>query len=92
MRVAAANYLRDLLGLSLNPKNNVVVPAGSGLHFLGHVVTSSYAVVDRRTSKAALQGDGTKPGELPVSLARQRHQKQLNWNSVDEITEILLDK
>lgn len=93
VRVAAANYLRDLLGLSLNPKNNVVVPAGSGLHFLGHVVTSSYAVVDRRTSKAALQKVTVRNLASYQSLLLAKDiKKQLNWNIVDEITEILLDK
>ncbi len=93
MRVAAVNYLRDSLGLSLNSKNNVVVPASSGLHFLGHVVTSSYAVVDRRTSKAALQKATVRNLASYQSLLLARDvKKQLNWNSIDEITEIMLDK
>ena len=89
MRAAAAKYLRDALGLSLNPKNDVIVPAGSGLHFLGHVIMPSYAVVDRHTSMAALQKVTVRNLASYQSLLLAKDiKKQLSWNSIDEITEI----
>ncbi len=40
-RRCARRYLAEKLHLMVNPKNDVIVPARAGLHFLGHVITYS---------------------------------------------------
>jgi hypothetical protein len=54
-RQKSVEFLSETLKLTINPKNDVIVPAQSGLHFLGHAITAEYAVVDRHTTKSALQ-------------------------------------
>jgi RNA-directed DNA polymerase len=41
-REIARAFLKNTLGLTVNAKNNVVVPAKSGLKFLGHTITGDY--------------------------------------------------
>lgn len=50
----AITFLTDSLELSPNPKNNIVVPAQSGLHFLGHKVHQDVVMVDRYTTRSVL--------------------------------------
>ncbi len=49
-RDSAIDYLQSELSLPINPKNDVIVAARDGLHFLGHVVTGNYAMVDKHTT------------------------------------------
>jgi hypothetical protein len=53
-RRRAAEFLSQELSLSLNPKNDVVVPADT-LKFLGHQVDKNEAVVDRHTTASVLR-------------------------------------
>ncbi len=90
MRADSEKYLASRLGLSLNPKNDVVVPVSGGLHFLGHVITKEFVVTDRHTSRSAL----TKVSYHNLASYRALNlaknvKKQLNWKVIDEISEII---
>ena len=50
----AVGFLERELSLHINHKNNVICRAKDGLHFLGHVVTPSYIVVDKHTTKSVV--------------------------------------
>lgn len=52
LQTAVTQFLSSQLLLFINPKNNIVVPANTGLHFLGHVVTARTRVVDVHTTKS----------------------------------------
>jgi hypothetical protein len=54
IRNSATLFLRDSLRLKVNPKNDIIVPAGAGLKFLGHYISSIELKVDKRTTAAAL--------------------------------------
>jgi RNA-directed DNA polymerase len=54
LRDEANNYLQSELQLTLNPKNDVIVAAKSGLKFLGHDVKAKSALVDKHTTKKIL--------------------------------------
>ncbi|HMQ95682.1 MAG TPA: reverse transcriptase/maturase family protein [Candidatus Saccharibacteria bacterium] len=89
-QLVASKFLYDTLDLTVNPRSNVVVPAASGLHFLGHAVFSRYAVVDKHTSQAVLAK--VRCGNLASyqSLALAKHiKKELYWRILDENAEIL---
>jgi hypothetical protein len=53
-RKKSIQFLSEQLKLSLNPKNNIVCRGRDGLHFLGHVITRDYCVVDKHTSKSII--------------------------------------
>jgi hypothetical protein len=89
-QLVASKFLYDTFDLTVNPRSNVVVPAASGLHFLGHAVFSRYAVVDKHTSQAVLAK--VRCGNLASyqSLALAKHiKKELYWRILDENAEIL---
>jgi retron-type reverse transcriptase len=50
----ATDFLRNRLRLTLNPKNDIVVTAASGLKFLGHNLTGTFLSVDKHTTKSIL--------------------------------------
>jgi retron-type reverse transcriptase len=90
MRQKSVKFLTDELKLTINPKNDVIVPASSGLHFLGHAITDKYAVVDRHTTKSALQKTNIRNIASYKSLKLVKWPKrQLDWQLLDEITEII---
>jgi retron-type reverse transcriptase len=53
-RQLADNFLQTKLSLTLNPKNNVIVPANNGLKFLGHTITGESLVTDEYTTRRVL--------------------------------------
>lgn len=46
--------LSNELNLHINPKNSIICRSSEGLHFLGHVITTSYIVVDKHTTKSVM--------------------------------------
>jgi len=54
-RENAKDFLKNNLDLRLNPKNDVIVPAGSGLKFLGHTITGEALAVDEYTTRRVLK-------------------------------------
>ena len=78
------------LGLPVNPRSNVVVPAAAGLHFLGHAVTSSYAMVDKHTSQTMLARvtSANLPSYQALALAKSL-KRELYWRILDENVQIL---
>lgn len=44
------DFLAQGLKMSLNPKNTIIIKAGQGLHFLGHLITKNTLKVDRTTT------------------------------------------
>ena len=88
IRAEAEMFLARELGLYLHPRNDVIVAAEQGLHFLGHVVTPRYVVVDRYTSRAALQ----KVHMCNVSSYAALHlatyvKRELHWRLLDQLDE-----
>ena len=55
LRLRAKIFLSSDLGLSLNPKNDIVVPAKTGLKFLGHDITRVSVTVDKHTTKRVIE-------------------------------------
>lgn len=85
-RLRAQKFLLYELELQLHPRNDVIVPATSGLHFLGHVVTAEYAVVDRYTSRAALRKVSSTNLPSYASLELAKYVKaELYWHVFDEL-------
>ncbi len=84
----AQEFLARELGLRLHARNNVIVPTTSGLHFLGHVVTDTYIVVDRYTSRAALQKvyPGNASSYASLKLAKYVR-RELYWWLLDQLEE-----
>jgi retron-type reverse transcriptase len=86
----AQTYLAETLYLSVNPKSDVIVPARAGLHFLGHVVTDTYIVVDRHTTKAVLDMSTSRSVASYKSLLLAKIPKQqLDWQLTDELDSLL---
>lgn len=88
IRKEVQNFLLGQLKLSLHSRNDVIVPVVSGLHFLGHVITASYVIVDRYTTRSALARTSTRS----IASYRSLHlaaipQKELSWLLMDELTE-----
>ena len=79
-------FLKDTLYLAVNPKNDVIVPVHAGLHFLGHVVTRSYVVVDRHTTRAVLgKATGHSIASYKSLLLAKTPKNQLDWQYADEL-------
>lgn len=80
LRVEANSYPRETLSLNLNPKNDVVVLAADGLHFLGHAVTDRFAVVDKRTTYNVLKKvDWNNAASYRSLFLAQEAKKQIDW-------------
>lgn len=90
VRRRASTYIADTLHLHVNPKNDVIIPPRAGLHFLGHVVTDSYIVVDRHTTRAVLAKSNSRSIASHKSLLLAKIPKrQLDWQLADEIDSLL---
>ncbi len=86
IRQRTVEYLAKELYLAINPKNDVIVPASAGLHFLGHVVAPSYVVVDKHTTKATLRKvTGRNIASYKSLLLAKTPRAQLDWLYVDEL-------
>lgn len=84
----ATQYLATVLGMNINPKNNIICQARRGLHFLGHVITQQYIVVDKHTTKATLQKSSSRSIASYKSLKLASvPKKQLDWQLLDELEE-----
>ena len=89
-RRRARKYLAEKLHLMVNPKNDVIVPARAGLHFLGHVITYSYVVVDKHTTQLVLKkATGQSIASYKALLLARIPRQQLDWLLLDEIEGIL---
>ena len=86
IRQRTVEYLATELYLAVNPKNDVIVPASAGLHFLGHVVTSSYVVVDRHTTKLVLaKVNSSNIASYKSLLLAKVPKTQLDWQYVGQL-------
>jgi retron-type reverse transcriptase len=87
-RAMAGRFLKSRLGLTINPKNDVVVPAQAGLHWLGHAVTARHLLTDRHTTLRALAKVNQRniASYKALNLAKWP-KKQLDWQVLDEITD-----
>lgn len=91
VRRLANTYLAETLYLQVNPKNDVIIPPRAGLHFLGHVVTDSYIVVDRHTTRAVLaKSNGRSIASYKSLLLAEAPRRQLDWQLADEIDDLFL--
>lgn len=80
LRGQAEDFLHQHLRLSINPKSNVVVPAASGLKFLGHDITRAAVIVDRHTTKRILPKIGWHNVSSYKALALPTEAKNsLDW-------------
>ena len=90
IRSRAIEFLREKLGLALNPKNDVIVYATQGLHFLGHIITSDSVVTDRHTTRRALERVNSRNLASYKSLNLDKWSKrELNYLALDEIEDLL---
>lgn len=85
-RERATRFLFEQLGLRINPKNDVVVRTRDGLHFLGHVITGNYVVVDKNTTKRALARIQWRSAASYKAMKLAKYEKKrLDWLLLDEI-------
>ena len=89
-RRRARKYLAEKLDLMVNPKNDVIVPARAGLHFLGHVITHSYVVVDKHTTQLVLAKAQVEfsQAHAGASLRATDHRDFLVWYIMDLLREV----
>jgi hypothetical protein len=84
-RKLAASFLRDNLGLTINPKNDFVVSSQSGLKFLGHNITKDFAVVDKHTTKSVLSKlDWHNAASYRALLLAATDKASLDWILLEE--------
>jgi hypothetical protein len=90
MRTLSVNFLSNQLKLTINSRNDVIIRADQPLHFLGHVVTAGYAVVDKHTTRAVLGKITLKNVASYKSLKLAKWPKrQINWLVLDYIEKVL---
>lgn len=86
---SGTNYLTHTLGLSINPKNDIIVSADKGLHFLGHAVTAGFAVVDRHTTTSVLHKVNARNISSYRALPLVKTAKnQLDWILLEKYVDI----
>jgi retron-type reverse transcriptase len=84
------DFLNSSLKLTINPKNDAIFAANQPLHFLGHVITREYIIVDRHTTNRALQKANLSNIASYKALKLVKWSKrQLDWQFLDEITETI---
>lgn len=85
----AIDFLGNDLSLAINPKNDVVIPAKSGLKFLGQAMNKKFAVVDKHTTRRVLDrvttGNISSYRALPLV---EEAKKQLDWILVEKYVDI----
>jgi retron-type reverse transcriptase len=88
-RLRSKEFLQTELGLSLHQTNDVVVAVKQGLHFLGHVITSKFLVVDKQTSKIAVAKVSIKnvASYRSLLLLEVLHE-EINWELLQIIDKI----
>jgi RNA-directed DNA polymerase len=85
-KAPAVDYLRNSLGLTVNPKNDVVIPARCGLKFLGHTTTDDTLVVDDYTTRRVLSRVGHHNASSYRALSLLKAAKdRLDWILLDEL-------
>ena len=88
-RTAAINFLSESLGLTINPKNDVVAASKTGLKFLGHAITKGYAIVDKHTTKSVLNKLDWHNAASYRSLALVRGAKaSVDWILLEKYVDI----
>ncbi|MCL2451798.1 reverse transcriptase/maturase family protein [Candidatus Saccharibacteria bacterium] len=86
MRQTATKFLREELKLAVNPKNDVIIRADQPLHFLGHVITDKYAVVDKHTTRSVMEKVNIRNIASYKSLNLAKWPKrQIDYLLLDEI-------
>ena len=89
-RTASQDFLQKSLKLRINPRNDVVIAASAGLHFLGHVITTGYVMVDKHTTKSVLRKLNSQNIHSYKSLKLvAAARKELDWLMVEEISQAL---
>jgi retron-type reverse transcriptase len=80
------DFLRTTLKLRVNPRNDVIATAHTGLHFLGHAITKNWIVVDRHTTQRATERVNLTNIASYQSLKLAKYPKKgLSWTVLDEI-------
>jgi hypothetical protein len=80
VRVLAEGFLLTSLGLTINPRNNVVVATQHGLKFLGHDITHSSVLVDKHTTKSVLgKTNWYNAASYKSLLLAESEKRNLNW-------------
>jgi len=85
-RKAATDFLREELRLTVNPKNDVIFRTDQPLHFLGHVITDKYVVVDKHTTRTVMEKINLRNVASYKSLKLAKWPKrQIDYLILDEI-------
>ncbi|MEO8785335.1 MAG: reverse transcriptase/maturase family protein [Candidatus Saccharimonadales bacterium] len=80
VRQQAADFLANNLGLSLNPKNDVVVAAKRGLKFLGHNINRGHIAVDTHTTKSVIgKLNRRNAASYRTLLLTQVQKERMDW-------------
>lgn len=88
-RELATRFLATHLGLSINPKNNVVVAARHGLRFLGHTITAMSTVVDDYTTRRVLKRlDSHNASSYRALYLVKEARNSLDWLLLEKYVDI----
>ncbi|OGL30266.1 hypothetical protein A3D14_00210 [Candidatus Saccharibacteria bacterium RIFCSPHIGHO2_02_FULL_47_12] len=83
----ATAWLLEMLRLRVHPRNNVVIRANQGLHFLGHSIYSFLSLsVDKVMGRKVKQGLNMRNAASYKAMNLPRRvSKQLPWELLDKL-------
>lgn len=86
MQHESESFLQETLKLTVNPINNIIVPASRGLKFLGHDITDLHVELDRRTATRVIERVSLKNAASYKALALDQFQQEaVNRKLLEEI-------
>jgi retron-type reverse transcriptase len=89
-RKVGTDFLLTKLKLSVNFKNDIIVPAKHGLKFLGHNITDERIEVDRHTNKLSLaKVNYQNIASYKAMYFRKEIKNEMEWKVLDEILDFL---
>ena len=89
-RQSSQEFLNNKLGLFLNPQNDAVIRSRDGLHFLGHRIYASGAVIEPATEQRLKQRFNADNAASYQALSLPRRlRKQLPWMLKENIEKVL---
>ena len=85
MQAVAMKWLAAILKLQVHRKNNVVLPAKAGLHFLGHTIHSDSSLTVDRIMIRKIERDINYRNfaSYQAMALPKRYAKQLPWRIID---------
>lgn len=89
IRALATSFLLNNLRLTVNPKNDIIIPSQYGLKFLGHNITKSYTVVNKHTTRNVLNKLNWRnaPSYKALTLS-ETDKKRLDWILLEKYVDV----